>query len=146
MSNEDLEDKLSRLEDNISEQLSKITHEVDDLYKTVYKGNGVPSLMTRVSSVEDKLRGLREKMDDKISHMASENNMRFDALNQKIESKFGRLEGWIETKFSGIERNLTTLIETKKIDRSGSWQLKAAGITAITALIGTCLIIFKDFF
>jgi predicted nucleic acid-binding Zn-ribbon protein len=64
MSNiEDLEDKLSRLEDNISEQLGKITHEVDDLYKTVYKGNGVPSLTTRISSQEDKLRGLREKMD-----------------------------------------------------------------------------------
>ena len=39
--------------------------EVDDLYETVYKGNGKPSLVTRVNSVEGKLRGMREQMEER---------------------------------------------------------------------------------
>jgi hypothetical protein len=78
--------------------------------------------------------------------MSAENNMRFDALNQKIESKFGRLEGWIETKFTGIEKSQNLLTETKKIDRTGSWQLKAAIITAAAALIGTVAVVMLNNF
>lgn len=142
MSNDDQNDKLARLERILDNELSKIKNEVDDLYHTVYKGNGSPSLVTRVNGIENKLRGLRETLDDKITHIMTENNLRFDSIHQKMESKFGRLEGWIDTKFNSLEKSMSLYRENIKIDRTGSWQLKAAMLTAFTAIIGTVLAIF----
>lgn len=142
MSNEDHNDKLARLERILEGELSKIKNEVDDLYNTVYKGNGSPSLVTRVNGLENKLRGLRETLDDKITHINTENELRFDSIHQKLESKFGRLEGWIDTKFKSLEHAVGVYRERDKIDRSGSWQLRAAVITAIAAIIGTILALF----
>lgn len=124
------------IEERLEGELRKIRHEVDDLYETVYKGNGVPSLVTRANNMESKLSGLREIMNDKISHISSENALRFESINQKIDSKFTRLEGWIETKISGVEVILHSLSADKKIDRSGGWQLKAALVTAAVAVAG----------
>lgn len=145
MSDEDKNNKcidINKLEEKIESDLNKIRKEVDDLYETVYKGNGHPSLVTRVNSVEGKLRGLREQMDEKISHLSKENNLRFDSIHQKLESKFGRLEGWIETKFSAMESMMRTMTEQDKIDRTGSWQLKAAIVGGISALIAAGLAYF----
>lgn len=130
---------VEKLERQLNSELDKIRKEVDDLYETVYKGNGHPSLVTRVNSVEGKLRGLREQMDEKISHLSREHALKFDSIHQKLESKFGRLEGWIETKFSIMENMMREITEHSKIDRRGGWQLKVAIITATTALIGTLL-------
>lgn len=128
--------KLSRLEKKIEEDLNHIKREVDDLYETVYKGNGHPSLVTRVNSVEGKLRGLREQMDEKIEHLSREHSLKFDSIHQKLENKFGRLEGWIETKFTGIETMMRQQIDTNKIDRAGSWQVRAAIFAACAAALG----------
>ena len=133
----------SKLEKRINAELDKIRKEVDDLYETVYKGNGHPSLVTRVNSVEGKLRGLREQMDEKISHESREHSLKFDSIHQKLESKFGRLEGWIETKFSSMESMMRQNIEQGKIDRTGGWQFKAAITTAAAAIIGSVIAYFS---
>ena len=130
-----MSEQLEQLEQKLSDDIYTIKHEVDDLYKTVYKGNGMPSLMTRVSGVEGKLRGLREQMDEKINHLSKESNLRFDSLHQKLESKFGRLEGWIEVRTSSIEKLMKEENNKNRIDQAGGWQLKVAMITAITAII-----------
>jgi hypothetical protein len=130
-----MSEQLEQLEQKLSDDIYTIKHEVDDLYKTVYKGNGMPSLMTRVSGVEGKLRGLREQMDEKINHLSKESSLRFDSLHQKLESKFGRLEGWIEVRTSSIEKLMKEENNKSRIDQAGGWQLKVAMITAITAII-----------
>ena len=144
MSTEKREDcrDLSKLEKRIEDELDKIRKEVDDLYETVYKGNGHPSLVTRVNSVEGKLRGLREQMDEKISHLSRENTLKFDSIHQKLESKFGRLEGWIESRFDSIESMMRTVTDQNKIDRTGGWQLKTAVIGGALAIFGTVIAYF----
>lgn len=126
----------NNIEQRIENELRKIRHEVDDLYETVYKGNGTPSLVTRTNSLESKLHGLRELMNDKITHISSENALRFESINQKIDSKFARLEGWIDTKLGNVESMIMNIQSNKKIDRTGGWQLKTALITAGVALVG----------
>lgn len=133
--------KLTQLEKHFGAELRKVKHEVDDLYETVYKGNGQPSLVTRMTGVEGKLRGLREQIDEKISHIATEHSLKFESIHQKLDSKFGRLEGWIETKLQNIEDTVKLSREDKKIDHAGSWQFKAALITAFTALVGTLVVV-----
>jgi hypothetical protein len=133
---------LNKLEKRIEDELDKIRREVDDLYETVYKGNGHPSLVTRVNSVEGKLRGLREQMDEKISHLSRENTLKFDSIHQKLESKFGRLEGWIESRFDSIESMMRTVADQNKIDRTGGWQLKTAIIGGALAVLGSIIAYF----
>lgn len=134
---------LGKLEKRIEDELDKIRKEVDDLYETVYKGNGHPSLVTRVNSVEGKLRGLREQMDEKISHLSREHSLKFESIHQKLESKFGRLEGWIDTKFNSMESILRTVTEQNKIDRTGGWQLKTAVIGGVIAIVGSLIAYFS---
>lgn len=131
-----------KLERQLNSELDKIRKEVDDLYETVYKGNGHPSLVTRVNSVEGKLRGLREQMDEKISHLSRENSLKFDSIHQKLESKFGRLEGWIETKFNSMESVIKGNLERDKIDQTGKWQVRAALLAGLAAVIGALFTIF----
>ena len=133
---------LEKLENRIEDELDKIRKEVDDLYETVYKGNGHPSLVTRVNSVEGKLRGLREQMDEKISHLSRENSLKFDSIHQKLESKFGRLEGWIETKFSSMESMMKANVDRDRMNLRGTWQLKAALATGIFAVIAALIAYF----
>jgi hypothetical protein len=135
---------LSKLEKRIEDELDKVRKEVDDLYETVYKGNGHPSLVTRVNSVEGKLRGLREQMDEKISHLSREHSLKFESIHQKLESKFGRLEGWIDTKFSSMESMMRTVAEQNKIDRTGSWQMKTAIIGGVVAIVGSIIAYFSS--
>lgn len=125
----------------IETEIRKLKNELDDLYETVYKGNGKPSLVTRVNSVEGKLSGLRDTMEDKLTHVTTEHTLRFEQLHQKLENKFGRLEGWIETKMEGIESLLTTVLDERKINKTGAWQLRAAVIGAIAGLIGIIITI-----
>jgi len=133
---------INKLEEKIENDLNKIRKEVDDLYETVYKGNGHPSLVTRVNSVEGKLRGLREQMDEKISHLSKEHNLKFDSIHQKLESKFGRLEGWIETKFNSMETMMRAITDQDRVDRTGSWQVKAALIGAGSVLVAAIIAYF----
>ena len=133
---------VEKLERQLNSELDKIRKEVDDLYETVYKGNGHPSLVTRVNSVEGKLRGLREQMDEKISHLSRENSLKFDSIHQKLESKFGRLEGWIETKFSSMESMMKAIVDRDRMNLRGTWQLKAALATGIFAVIAALIAYF----
>jgi biopolymer transport protein ExbB/TolQ len=137
--------QLDRLEQKLINELTTIKREVDDLYETVYKGNGSPSLVTRVNSVEGKLRGLREQMDEKIAHLSKENSLKFDSLHQKLESKFGRLEGWIETRLSSLEQIMRADVESRKIDQAGGWQLKVALIAAASAVVVAIVTYFGNF-
>tara|TARA_Y100000310_G_C20364056_1_gene660330 strand:+ start:200 stop:634 length:435 start_codon:yes stop_codon:yes gene_type:complete len=133
---------LKGLEERLESLYSAMKLEVDDLYETVYKGNGKPSLVTRVNSVEGKLRGMREQMEEKFVHLDTQHALKFDSLHQKLENKFARLEGVLEQRFSNMEDIVKELVEVKKIDRTGSWQFKAAIITALAAVAATLLSFF----
>ena len=139
--NDDTTTRFNILEKKLFDELNNIKKEVDDLYETVYKGNGHPSLVTRVNSVEGKLRGLREQMDEKITHLSKENSLKFDSIHQKLESKFGRLEGWIETRFSGMEDLIKNNKDDDRLRRTETWKYRTALITAAAGVI-TAIVAF----
>ena len=134
--------RINDIEKKLLNELNNVKKEVDDLYQTVYKGNGSPSLVTRVSSVEGKLRGLREQMDEKITHLSKENSLKFDSIHQKLESKFGRLEGWIETRFSGMESLIRTQNEKDNLTTKETWKYRTALMTAVVAVISAVITFF----
>jgi hypothetical protein len=134
--------RINDIEKKLFNELNNVKKEVDDLYQTVYKGNGTPSLVTRVNSVEGKLRGLREQMDEKITHLSKENSLKFDSIHQKLESKFGRLEGWIETRFSGMEVLIRSMSEKDTLNMTETWKYRTALITAAAAILSALIAFF----
>jgi len=143
---------LDDVEKLLRDELEDIKLEVNDLYKTVYKGNGTPALTTRISTAEGKIRGLRETMDEKINHITRENTLKFDSIHEKLESKFSRLEGRIDSKFEDLEKDISLLAgsvrdmaalvnKSKDVDRAGAWQLKAATLTAGISLIAAVVVV-----
>lgn len=145
----------TEIERYIRDALSGMKKEIDDLYETVYRGNGSPSLLSRMVTAETKLHDLRDTIDEKIAHLAEQNSLKFESLHEKLESKFGRLEGWIESRLGNMEKDMKSITdmlcninervtETDRIDRSGSWQMKAAAVTAITGLCAAAFAIFWE--
>ena len=137
---------ISELDEKISTKLEILKSEVDDLYKTVYKGNGKPSLLTQVSATEGKLKGFRERFErdlskhetyinDKLEAMSKETTLKFDSLHQKIENKFGKYEGWAEGKFNNLENLIKLDLSNKQTDRAGNWSVRAALISGIIAIV-----------
>ena len=138
----------------IKEELETIRSEVNDLYTTVYKGNGTPSLVTRMQSVEGRITGLKSRMEERLDHINKENNLRFESIHDKLENKFGRLEGCIETRFEDLVKDLAQVSKTmqsltervyedKNVDRAGRWQVRAAIITAAVSLIAGLMMYFN---
>ena len=134
--------RINDIEKKLFNELYNVKKEVDDLYQTVYKGNGTPSLVTRVNSVEGKLRGLREQMDEKITHLSKENSLKFDSIHQKLERKFGRLEGWIETRYSGMEVLIRSMSEKNNLNTTVTWKYRTALITAAAAIVSALIAFF----
>jgi len=136
---------ISELEDKLSTQLGTLKHEIDDLYKTVYKGNGSPSLVTQTNALQGKLQGLKESVNNKLESMSTENALKFDSLHQKLENKFGKYEGYVDGKFAHLEGLLKLRIEDDRVDRAtakhGVWAMRAALLTAGVAVITSIVVV-----
>lgn len=137
----------------LNTELVSIKKEIDDLYKTVYKGNGTPSLVTKANSAEQQINQIRENIDDKFAAAHQENSLRFNSIEDKLESKFGRLEGWFASQFKSFEHDIKAsnqlirdmkddVDEYRKGEQSGKWQLRAAAITALAGIITAAVAIF----
>jgi hypothetical protein len=136
----------------ISKELAKITtelrtvkSEMDDLYKTVYKGNGHPSLVTQAHEMEGRIRGLKASVEDKFTFLQEENKLKFDSLHVKIENKFGKHEGYVDSKFSHLENLLNLQLSDaraeKQSTRSGVWAIRASLIAASIATITSIVMV-----
>lgn len=137
----------------LNTELVGIKKELDGLYQTVYKGNGTPSLVTKANSAEQQINQIRENIDDKFAAAHKENSLRFNSLDDKLESKFGRLEGWFESQFKSFEhdiRSTNSMIKDLKDDvddyrkgeQSGRWHMRAAAMTAIAGIITAAVAIY----
>lgn len=137
--------KISKEVSKIQHDLTTIKNELDDLYKTVYKGNGHPSLVTQAISMEGKLRGFKEAVEDKFEFLKNENKLKFDSLHTKIENKFGKHEGYVDSKFAHLENLLKMRIDDDRLEkqaaRSGKWAIRASVTAAVIAAITSIVLV-----
>ena len=140
--------KISRELSKIQNQLATLKSETDDLYQTVYKGNGHPSLVTQAISMEGKLRGFKEAVEDKFDFLKNENKLKFDSLHAKIENKFGKHEGYVDSKFKHLEDLLKMRIDEDRLEtqaqRSGKWAIRASMTAAIIAAITSIIVVILN--
>jgi len=110
----------------IRSDVKRIESEVNELYKTVYKGNGSPSLVSQTIKFQNSIDNLKTNLDQKIESLEEGMGLRIADITNLINEKFKHLELQIHHEF-----------EAKKINVEGSWKMKVAVVSSITAIIAS---------
>jgi predicted PurR-regulated permease PerM len=114
-------------DDNIQE-VEKLRRDVDSLYKTVYQGNGAPSLTNQVTLLNERLDALEDRIIANIESIDNEMSLKFDSITAIVNERFNHISYQISHEF-----------ERTKIKEAGGNQLKAnllsAGVATVTALV-----------
>jgi coproporphyrinogen III oxidase-like Fe-S oxidoreductase len=108
----------------LSKDVKRIQDEVDDLYKTIYKGNGSPSLVSQSLKMDNSLKSLQENLDTKI-----------DGLENEMRLRIVEITNLLNEKFKNLEQQITYEFDHRKINKVGSWKFKVAVVSAVTAFI-----------
>ena len=108
------------------EEITKLKSDVEHLYKTVYQGNGKPSILNQITSIEHRLDSLEEKLDSSFKSMETEMSLKFDSITDIVNERFNHISYQISREF-----------ETEKVVQVGKNQLKAGLVTAVIATVTT---------
>jgi coproporphyrinogen III oxidase-like Fe-S oxidoreductase len=120
------------ISESIVADIRELRSDVDGLYKTVYQGNGTPSLTNQVTQLNERLDALEERIINNIETIDTEMSLKFDNITSVVNEKFNHISYQIAHEF-----------ERTKLKEAGSHQLKAnlvsASIATITAIIAIFL-------
>jgi len=137
-------------------ELVDIKKELDGLYKTVYKGNGSPSLTNQIATIEVKQQDLVENINKQFQSISREQELKFDRVNEKLDSNFGRLEAWMQGQGRDTDKDISHLTQSirdlgkeiddyKRAETAGKWQVKASALTALAGIVTAAVAIFFEF-
>lgn len=113
---------------NNNHLLHELRDDLNHLYKTVYQGNGAPSLVTQVAKLESRISTLETKLDTN-----------FKTIDNEISLKFKNVTDVVNEKFNHLSYQITSEFEKRKSDNSGRWGFKTGVFTATMA--GICSIV-----
>jgi hypothetical protein len=130
----------------IKTELVDLKKEVDTLYKTVYQGNGNPSLVSQLSKLDTKQADLTENIERQFKSMCNEQELKFDRVHEKLDSNFGRLEAWMNGLGRDTDKDISHISQSirdlgkeiddyKRAETAGKWQVKASALTALAGII-----------
>jgi len=91
------------------EEISKLKSDLENIYKTLYRGNGTPALVTQVVKLEEQIKSLDEKLENK-----------FDHITEVVTEKFNHLADQIHKEFNNND-----------VIKKGKWGFRTAISTAI---------------
>lgn len=140
----------------IKSELVDLKRDLDTLYKTVYQGNGHPSLISQVSTLDTKHQDLTRSIAEQFKHAAAQQDLKFERVNEKLDSNFGRLEAWMEGQGRDTDKDVNHLAQTirdlgkeiddyKRAETAGKWQVKASALTALAGIATAAVAIFFEF-
>jgi len=106
------------------EELTKLKSDLENIYKTLYRGNGTPALVTQVVKLEEQIKSLDEKLENK-----------FDHITEVVTEKFNHLAEQIHREFNGNE-----------IIKKGKWGFRTAVFTSIISSATAILVVLLSHF
>lgn len=111
--------------------IMEIKKNLNTLYKTIYQGNGAPSLVTQVSKLEHRIDSLDEKLE-----------ANFKAIDTEMALKFQNITDVVTERFNLISYQITQEFEKRKTDSAGRWSFKTSTLTALIAGFCSTLSVF----
>ena len=121
--------------DPIRNDIKRIEIEVNELYKTVYKGNGTPSLISQTLSLENRIDSVENNLNQKL-----------DSIHKEMNLQLINITSVVNEKFTNLSHQITDEFEHKKIKMEGSWKIKVAIISSVCALLASFLPAVLSFF
>lgn len=115
---------------NSSANISSIKKDLATLYKTVYQGNGTPSIINQVTKLNEQVKSLDQKMDSKFDSFETEMSLKFKNITDVVTEKFSNLSDQIEREFN-----------TEKVFVEKKWNHKTAITTTILASFTSVFVI-----
>ena len=111
--------------------VSRLVEDVKELHKTVYQGNGKPSLITQVTA-----------LDASVKNLEANVNVKMDNLNTEMGLKIADMTNLITERFKHLETRISYEFEQKKASVEGTWKYRTAVMTAIvTGLAGLIILL-----
>jgi len=117
------------------QDIEKLKNDVHSLYKTVYQGNGTPSLTNQVTQLNERLDSLEERIVANIESIDTEMGLKFDHITAIVNERFNNISYQISHEF-----------ERTKIKEAGSHQLKANLASAAVATGTAVIVLFISHF
>jgi enoyl-[acyl-carrier-protein] reductase (NADH) len=143
--------------------IRQIKADVNTIFKTVYQGNGKPSIVTQLSSLETRLTTEYDSIKNQLSELSQDIKMRivdsiniandrcksteenYDLklknLNNEIELKFKNITDIVNEKFNSISYQIKQEFDKRKIDAAGVWNFKVALTTSILASLTSFFVV-----
>ena len=118
-----------------SAEINKLKTDVEHLFKTVYQGNGKPSVINQITSIEHRLDSLEEKLESSFKAMETEMGLKFDNITDIVNERFNHISYQISHEF-----------ERTKLNETGKHQLKSSLTAAIIATATTFIALFVSHF
>lgn len=139
----------------IKTELVDMKRDLDSLYKTVYQGNGSPSMLSQLTTLETQQRDNMEGIDQKFVALYREQDLKFERVHEKLDNNFGRLEAWMQGQGRDTDKDISHLTQSirdlskeiddyKRAETAGKWQVKASALTALAGIITAAVAIFFD--
>ena len=109
----------------------KLQKDVEAIYKTVYTGNGTPSITTQVAKLEGQINTLSSNLDTKLDSIESEMRLKFINVGEIVNEKFTNISSQIKDEF-----------DSRKQNSSLNHNFKTAIITSVWASVTSIIILF----
>jgi hypothetical protein len=129
MSNTERFDKCEHFNTQFNDRdIHDMREEIDTLYKTVFQGNGTPSIVTQVTKLDHRISTLEEKLDTN-----------FSSMDKEITLKFKNITDIVNERFTHISYQIAQEFEKKRETSEMHWNKKTSTIAAVIA--GVCSIL-----
>jgi len=112
------------------QQFNELKESLSSLYKTVYQGNGSPSLINQVVKLEHRINTLEEKMEQSFASIDNEMTLKFKNVTDVVNERFNNISYQIANEF-----------EKKRIEHRHKWDFRTSVFTACIAGIGSVITI-----
>jgi hypothetical protein len=112
------------------QQINELKDNVSTLYKTVYQGNGTPSLINQVTKLEHRICSLEDKLEQSFTSIDTEMTLKFKNITDVVNERFNNISYQIANEF-----------EKKRTEQGYKWNFKTSVFTAFVAGIGSLLTI-----
>jgi hypothetical protein len=118
-----------------AEFINDLRSDVNTLYKTVYQGNGVPSLVTQVSKLETRIDTLNQRIDTG-----------FKSIDNEMQLKFKHITDVVNERFNLISYQISDEFAKKRTESASRWSFRTSTITAgIAGFCSVLSIFFAEF-
>lgn len=112
-------------------ELIRVKAEVEDLSKTVFKGNGKPAIITQLSDMQGKLKSHHEQINMRLEAV----DEKMDGLQREIELKFKNVTDVVTERFNNLAAQITGEFGRRQAETTSMWNFKTAITTSVIAAI-----------